>query len=74
MKTAIALGLSVVLGACGQMPVRVLDETAQGVVIQGTVGQDRAQEAAEKSCARHGRHARFNQMDTFRDYVFDCVD
>jgi hypothetical protein len=74
MRAATALGFCVALAACGQMPVRVLDENAQGVVIQGTVDRDRADAAAEKSCASHHRHARFNQMDAFRDYVYACVE
>ncbi|MDE1981604.1 MAG: hypothetical protein KGJ15_03115 [Betaproteobacteria bacterium] len=74
MKTAAALGLCMALVACGQLPVRVLDENERGVVIQGTADRARAEQAAEKSCARFHRHARFNQMDSFRDYVFDCVN
>ena len=73
-KITALLGACLTLAACGQLPVRVLDENERGVVIQGLVDRARAEQAAEKSCARFHRHARFNQMDSFRDYVFDCVN
>ncbi len=75
MKPFLVACACCLLGACAsQLPVRVLEENDHRVAIQGTVERARAQEAADRLCAQHQRRARFNQVDNYHDYIFDCID